>query len=886
MSGKGNKNRNNNRDERAGKGQQPTARPAAVTPPATTPQPVVAADPRVEAITTAHAEALTLGVQGAATAPPPRPPEADLEHLWRLLDETRKIWSEDRIRLTELQHQAREAEASARAVEAAAKKEKDDLGFERLEIAEEHAKMKADRASLDQARANLGVDQKELERVRASLNQDREALQRRAGDLATQEARLRQRELNAEAGFVTEREAALAELERASTRLREQISATEADIARQRAASLTERAQAREALQRELEAERSRHAAGLATEREAHATKLREERDRLLTEHQTAMVQIAQARAKAQAEAEAQENALRQRERTLDQRARELAWTDQDLEDLKRDLDLRVHARVTAAEETFASQLAAEQARLDAARADRDALAARLLAREEADRRFGQRSPDELIAELDALRAERDQLRRDLVTRLEPTAAAELDALKGEQSRWVQTHSVLIRERAELEGRLARMSAGVIELETLRDQKLAAESGRAALQAALEELRREVDQLIQRAEGKRSFPACQAMDEDGELQTSRELDDESPRNLASFVQDLQHRIALDPEHPDRRLYYGLDDLRLFLGGLAMGPLLLLQGISGIGKTSLPVAFARALGTRATVVEVQAGWRDPQDLIGHFNEFEKKFRESELLKALYRAQTPRWRDGVHLVVLDEMNLSHPEQYFSDFLSVLERRHEGPTIPLVSHAVNPAPSLLVEGHRLRLPPNVWFVGTANQDETTKEFADKTYDRAMVIELPPAPPHFDPKQHAARPPISFTALTRSFERASKERADDAKKVSAFLHKHVKSSLAHDFGVGWGPRLERQIERFVPVVTASGGSLSEAADALLAGRLLRKLKGRHDNRREHVERLHEDLGRAKTELGKGAELRRSLALLEGEITRLGGDASGGRRA
>ena len=90
----------------------------------------------------------------------------------------------------------------------------------------------------------------------------------------------------------------------------------------------------------------------------------------------------------------------------------------------------------------------------------------------------------------------------------------------------------------------------------------------------------------------------------------------------------------------------------------------------VGLALYPLAFveyiARALGAGSTLVEVQAGWRDRQDLVGHFNAFERRFYESEFLQALYRAQSPRYSGLVNIVVLDEMNLSHPEQYFADLV----------------------------------------------------------------------------------------------------------------------------------------------------------------------------------------------------------------------------
>ena len=208
----------------------------------------------------------------------------------------------------------------------------------------------------------------------------------------------------------------------------------------------------------------------------------------------------------------------------------------------------------------------------------------------------------------------------------------------------------------------------------------------------------------------------------------------------------------------------------------MGRLILLQGISGTGKTSLPVAFARAVGAQAAEIKVQAGWRDPQDLIGHYNTFEKRFHETEFLKALYRANTPRWNDSIQIVLLDEMNLSHPEQYFSDLLSTLELPEGDQHLELLTHAVTAAPALLDGGNRLRIPRNVWFIGTANHDETTMDFADKTYDRSHVMEFPERPEQFPLQDAEPRRPISFRALARAFKRAIDSRRNSAKDAIKF--------------------------------------------------------------------------------------------------------------
>ena len=283
-------------------------------------------------------------------------------------------------------------------------------------------------------------------------------------------------------------------------------------------------------------------------------------------------------------------------------------------------------------------------------------------------------------------------------------------------------------------------------------------------------------------------------------------------------------------------YYSESDVRLFLAGLASSRLHLLQGISGTGKTSLPREFFKALGGdgAAQIVEVQAGWRDKDDLFGYYNAFEKRFAESEFTKALYRALLPANVDRPMVIVLDEMNLAHPEQYFGSMLSILENAEtEAGYLDLLTSAVPGLPRHF-NGSRLPLPPNVWFVGTANHDETTVAFADKTYDRAHVQELPS---RHEPFNAVARDPedqpVSFTALQQAFNAATRRHDPEVAMVKQFLDEHLHDQFER-FKIGWGNRLDRQVERFVPVVLASGGSLTEAVDHLVATKLARKLVDR----------------------------------------------------
>ena len=568
---------------------------------------------------------------------------------------------------------------------------------------------------------------------------------------------------------------------------------------------------------------------------------------------------------------------LAEKERDLDSRRRRLGYDEEDLNEQREELDNRVEMRVAAKREEYEHRIHSLEARLAQARADRDKHEETLRQREESDRRFGQRTPDEVLKELDTLRAGRDDLQRELAERPDTAAAARLADLESEREAWQAERIDLRRRMSESKRRLAYLDNDAGEREVQRDRIASLESQRQLLQTANEELRSESDNLHSRNEAKSPFPACTAMDDDRELQSS-ESTHEAVGDLKEFVEDLRQRIASDPES-DQRLHYTKADLRSFLGGLAMGRLVLLQGISGTGKTSLPMAFARAVGTEAAVIEVQAGWRDPQDLIGHYNSFEKKFYEKEFLQALYRAGTPRCADTIGIVLLDEMNLSYPEQYFSDLLSTLELPLKDWRLVLMPHPVDPAPALFTEGRKLPIPPNVWFVGTANHDETTMDFADKTYDRSHVMEFPHRPEPFDVGKPSPRGPISFRALRKRFDDAIEQCAGEAEKTIGFLENTVRKPLADRFEIGWGPRLEQQIRRYVPVVVAAGGTVGEAADHMLAMRLLRKLKNRHDNRPEHLEALRRQIEESWTGLDKKGEPTKSFQLLDSELRRLGRD-------
>ncbi|MEG2158678.1 MAG: hypothetical protein RRY18_02235, partial [Clostridia bacterium] len=185
------------------------------------------------------------------------------------------------------------------------------------------------------------------------------------------------------------------------------------------------------------------------------------------------------------------------------------------------------------------------------------------------------------------------------------------------------------------------------------------------------------------------------------------------------------------------LYYTKSTIRQFFAGMATTNVIIIEGISGTGKTSLPYAMGKFFNNDSTIVSVQPSWRDRSDLLGYLNEFTKTFNETDFLGAVYSAT---YREEPSIIILDEMNLSRIEYYFAEFLSIMEMPDVSEwTVNLVPTQLSNDPRHLVDGSIL-VPQRLWFVGTANQDDSTFTITDKVYDRTITIDLNSRGQYFD--------------------------------------------------------------------------------------------------------------------------------------------------
>lgn len=274
------------------------------------------------------------------------------------------------------------------------------------------------------------------------------------------------------------------------------------------------------------------------------------------------------------------------------------------------------------------------------------------------------------------------------------------------------------------------------------------------------------------------------------------------------------------------LYYTKEIIARFFAGMATSKVLILEGISGTGKTSLPYAMGKFFNKETSIISVQPSWRDRAELLGYLNEFTKKFNETDFLKAVYQAG---YSDKPNFIVLDEMNLARIEYYFAEFLSVMEMPDVNEwKIDLVPASEPSDPKLLING-KLFINQNTWFIGTANKDDSTFTITDKVYDRATPIVINNKAELID-CDYTNNVQMTFDYLDELFKKAQAEITMSTKVMDSF--KKVDEYIQQNFKIAFGNRIMKQIKLFVPVYVACGFTEVQGLDYMLANKILRKFE------------------------------------------------------
>lgn len=563
---------------------------------------------------------------------------------------------------------------------------------------------------LKKREAEISEKQSALEKREAEVSAVQSATTTREGKVAERERVVREQEIAAEAGFERRNRESVKKLEDEYAVLREQLDEMRTNALKKLDAELAQiREQAQARLDVELDGRRKRFDAEIAQKLENI-----DQQSDSLTETE-----------KQQAE---RENQLIIRERKV---SSDEAVIREDHANIQGTIDQRIGERKSE----FERQLESKDQRIERLSAQRDHFEKKVNESEDWRQRFGHKEPEEWIEDFRKLEEYRDRLREDLSRRPSLEDGERLVNLDEERRQWEQKRTEMNRELGELRARENDWLMAVAEREQLKDQKAVAERRVETLQAEQEKLREDVRRLRSLYEQPKEREARV-----GVIEQPRFKKEELPQGSWGDISEEKWLDTIHQRCEDSGLTFPRRLLYAFHTSLKTAdwtPLTVLGGISGTGKSELPRLYARFGGLAFEPLSVQPNWDSPQSLFGFFNSVDNRFNATSLLQALVQSQkepgledySEGMKDRLLLVLLDEMNLSHVELYFSDLLSKLELRRGEKEEENIEIDLGAG----LEKYQVPLGRNVLWVGTMNEDETTKTLSDKVLDRANLIGFP---------------------------------------------------------------------------------------------------------------------------------------------------------
>ena len=348
--------------------------------------------------------------------------------------------------------------------------------------------------------------------------------------------------------------------------------------------------------------------------------------------------------------------------------------------------------------------------------------------------------------------------------------------------------------------------------------------------------------------------------------------DKDPDDLADEHNWLEH---IRVQSKKSGIHFNERQLMAYHTSLKIGewsPLVVLSGVSGTGKSELPKQYAIHGGMQFLSVPVKPDWDSPASLFGYYNSIENKFEATELIRALYQMQrnkkTP-WSDSMLMVLLDEMNLAHPEQYFADLLSKFEESRNTDRDPSYEIALGAGerPEMLNIGR------NVLWTGTMNEDETTKGLSDKVIDRSMLITFPcPKELYGRNTNKLEKPQLTLSHARWELWKQSALHSEDDRIIDLIndrkkMIEQINIEMS-EMGRNLGHRVWQSIQNYIlnyPLVIAAGKCQGDMTDAVqqafcdaLAFKMMPKLRGLEVNgyNERHLEKIKQYLNEGASEL------------------------------
>lgn len=571
--------------------------------------------------------------------------------------------------------------------------------------------------------AELDARRAELTSLADQLSDERSKVEREKNALVQREAALRQAEITRDAGYADER----SQLDR---ELDERRRSVEDELAALRTRRLSEVAEAEEA-------ERARIRDAISAERSAW--------EELRSAQEAGLRQL-------QSEVETQKSAVLAVQGSLDGRRLEIENLEKELEQREdrarrnaqrraENLDQEVAELVAERHKSFESEVHAARIEADQLRATITSQANLIATFDALKQQFGGQDPAAVIQMLNSKTDEITRLQEELATRPTEEMRSRYNQLE-EYVRGLQNESDRLKQKINSDAQLVAQQG---ELQLMNSELVAEKKSLAQRANMFEAAAREAHAELNRLRAAYERPA--------EVE-ARYKEIENPKVPASDIQqppvpqgvdELQWLAGIAQKSDDYGLHFNARILKAFHTALKTAewsPLTVLAGVSGTGKSELPRLYSHFGGLFFEPLAVQPNWDSQESMLGFFNSIDNKFDAQPVLRFLAQSQKawatdsngtlyPGLADAVSLILLDEMNLAHPELYFAEFLSKLELRRgrkasDVPTLPVKIGAGMPE-------YQLPLGRNVLWTGTMNQDETTKSLSDKVLDRSIIIHFP---------------------------------------------------------------------------------------------------------------------------------------------------------
>lgn len=682
----------------------------------------------------------------------------------------------------ELKKRLEDLDTRTRAAAETQQKEEDRIKQEKEDLENKKRKHADKEKALSEREKGVASDEKKIA-------DDRKKLDKRQSDLDSQERDLIERENNAEAGFTAQNQRSLESLRKSQEKLQGEILALQ-----------EKKISAEEELQEELQRIREQKFSLIEKEMEAYKKSVQDKVDAEIkavkTSAEEAIKREKELLKETRLSLEQERKEVNEQKNTQAKIQRQIADSNADIEaremllkEDRADFELKVESEVGKREESVKFEL-------KVAKEEICRLKARLSSAQEKISKYRRTangdSAEELLQRIDELKEENKELERENASRLKDDQLIAYQTKAEKYDKTVHECRQVKKELEEARRELEKNTQFEIMLSDARQEVDYYKRMVEIKQLMLQRYSEEVDKFKSLYNQPKELESRLDSVFEHEFNAEEYAVYDPDYTEMDWLEDIYDKCVKSEVVFNKRL---LKSFHTSLKTAGWSPLTVLAGVSGTGKSLLPEYYCRYGGIYFKSMAVQPDWDSPQSLFGFFNSIDNRFNATTLIRAMVQfvdyksleasvmkilnearseddvvaylqklaVEKYNLNNAMFMVLLDEMNLAHVELYFSDMLSKLERRRNSDEAVKVEIDMGAGMSKFP----LELSDNILWVGTMNEDETTKSLSDKVLDRGNLISFP------RPTEFKSRKKIKFESAVKMLEKSTWTRWVDSNVI-----------------------------------------------------------------------------------------------------------------